>query len=79
MIGDRDLPEGWQGSYGTINMGRALADIDARLRRLEAKPPTRRQRLCRWIRHVINSNPFVTPWQSRRVERLDGWLKRHGE
>lgn len=77
MIGDSELPPGWQGSYGTINTRQALADIDARLRLLERRPLTRAQRFCRWLRHVVNANPFVTPWQSRRVERLDLWLKRH--
>ncbi len=36
MIGDNELPAGWQGSYGTLNTRRALADIHARLLRLEA-------------------------------------------
>ncbi len=77
MIGDGELPPGWQGSYGTLNVRRALAEIHARLQALEYKPPTRTQRICRWLRHVINSNPFVTPWQSRRLEQLDLWLKRY--
>lgn len=77
MIDDPKLPPGWQGSYGTLNTRQALAEIHARLLQLEAKPVTRQQRLCRWLRHVVNTNPFVTPWQSRRVERLDRWLKQH--
>lgn len=75
-MNDPQLPPGWQGSYGTLNTRLALAEIHQRLLALEVKPPTHTQRLCRWLRHVVNANPFVTPWQSRRVERLDLWLKR---
>ncbi len=35
MIGDNELPASWQGSYGTLNTRQALAEIHARLLRLE--------------------------------------------
>ena len=35
MIGDEELPAGWCGSYGTLNVRQALLDIHARLYALE--------------------------------------------
>ena len=34
---DTNLPDNWQGSYGTLNTRRALAEIHARLQALEAE------------------------------------------
>jgi hypothetical protein len=32
-------------------------------------------RVLSWLIDVINGNPIVTPWQSRKMERIDRWLR----
>lgn len=41
MIGDDELPNGWIGSYGTLNTRQALAEIHARLQALETERTAR--------------------------------------
>jgi hypothetical protein len=33
------------------------------------------RRVLSWLIDVINGNPIVTPWQSRKLEYIDKWLR----
>ena len=65
---DTNLPEAWQGSYGTLNTRRALAEINARLCALEGNQA---QTTPQSLRSHPNSAVMI--------ERTDdgGWVGKH--